>query len=268
MDIANHWKLMTCHAVFGFEQSFCREQPILPSRLFCNILLDSLDSRWQPHLLRSETSFCTLDQLNSNLEGFDVFSVLCLVFRFDSCFTLFQPALKRRLLDKTEGFVETQHLQAFRIHLCLSSASHSSLKDHERLAIACSRFCPMFALPRSKVSKGFLEDTPCLCLSPSRPVMKERLSFLGLRCNAGSALSCTRHHRLRAVFKVSTVTPWDAEMLLKVRAFMAPASVSRMHSNHTVASADFSLGPRMFSIFFNLESELVNVLRQGYSLRY
>ena len=151
MDIANHWKLMTCHAVFGFEQSFCREQPMLPSRLFCNILLDSLDSRWQPHLLRSETSFCTLDQLNSNLECFDVFSVLCLVFRFDSCFTLFQKALKRRLLDKTEGFVETQHLQAFRIHLCLSSASHSSLKDHERLAIACSRFCPIFALPRSRV---------------------------------------------------------------------------------------------------------------------
>ena len=50
---------------------------------------------------------------------------------------------------------------------------------------------------------------------------------------------------------------------------MAPASVSRMHSNHAVASADFSLlGPRMFSIFFNLESELVNVLLQGCSLRY
>ena len=70
-------------------------------------------------------------------------------------------------------------MQEFRIHLCQSSASHSSLKDHERLAIACSCFCPMFAVPRSKVSNGFLEDTPCLCLSPLRPVMKERLSFLG-----------------------------------------------------------------------------------------
>ena len=103
-------------------------------------------------------------------------------------------------IRQLEGFVETQHLQAFRLHLCQSSASPSSLKDHERLAIACSRFCPMFALPRSKVSKGFLDDTPCLCLSPLRPVMNERLSFLGLRCNAGSALSCTRHHGLRAVW--------------------------------------------------------------------
>ena len=54
-------------------------------------------------------------------------------------------------IRQLEGFVETQHLQAFRIHLCLSSASHSSLKDHERLAIACSRFCPIFVLPRSRV---------------------------------------------------------------------------------------------------------------------
>ena len=136
------------------------------------------------------------------LACFAWFFVLTCVLPFSSPFS--------KWIRQLEGFVETQHLHAFRIHLCQSSASHSRLKDHERLAIACSCFCPMFALPRSKVSKGFLEDTPCLCLSPLRPVMKERLSFLGLRglrCNAGSALSCTRHHGLRAVFKVSTVAP-------------------------------------------------------------
>ena len=129
-----------------------------------------------------------------------------------TCVLLFSSPFSKEgcWIRQLEGFVETQHLQAFRIHLCQSSASHSSLKDRERLAIACSYFCPMFALPRSEVSKGFLGDTPCLCLSHLRPVMKERLSFLGLRglrCNAGSALSCTRHHGLRAVFKVSTVAP-------------------------------------------------------------
>ena len=139
------------------------------------------------------------------LACFAWFFVLTCVLPFSSPFSK-EGCWIRQL----EGFVETQHLHAFRIHLCQSSASRSRLKDHERLAIACSCFCPMFALPRSKVSKGFLEDTPCLCLSPLRPVMKERLSFLGLRglrCNAGSALSCTRHHGLRAVFKVSTVAP-------------------------------------------------------------
>ena len=101
-------------------------------------------------------------------------------------------------IRQLEGFVETQHLHAFRIHLCLSSASPSSLKDHERLAIACSRFCPMFALPRSKVTKGFLDDTPCLWAS-HRPAVrhgfwnaKER--FLGLRWTsmqpAGGSLRC------------------------------------------------------------------------------
>ena len=140
-----------------------------------------------------------------------------------TCVLLFSSPFSKEgcWIRQLEGFVETQHLHAFRIHLCQSFASHSSLKDHERLAIACSFFYPMFALPRSK---GFLDDTPCLCLSPLRPVMKERLSFLGLRGlrrNAGSVLSCTRHHGLRAVFKVSTVAPWDAEMLLRVRVFMA-----------------------------------------------
>ena len=161
------------------------------------------------HLTRGDNLICSEVRRASapSTNWIPTWSVLMFLVCFAWFFVLTPVLLFSSPLSKEgcwirqlEGFVETQHLHAFRIHLCLSSASPSSLKDHERLAIACSRVCPMFALPRSKVSKGFLEDTPCLCLSPLRPVMNERLSFLGLRCNAGSALSCTRHHGLRAVW--------------------------------------------------------------------
>ena len=140
--------------------------------------------------------------MNSSLKCLDVFSALCLVFAFNLCFTPFQPFSKEGCqIRQLEGFVETRHLHAFRIHLCPSSESRSSVKDHERLV------CPMFALPRSK---GFLDDTPCICLSPLRPLchygpfMNERLRFLGLQCNARSPLLSVRHHGLFCIQSINT----------------------------------------------------------------